>query len=102
MMLFWSIESPPYRRSATETVTPSVTSSAAISMRLRGDVYLTAFSNRFVSTRWIMGIMEGGLVRVPTEGTPQGGPLSPFLANGVLDEWEGAGVARLPVWALGG
>jgi RNA-directed DNA polymerase len=34
------------------------------------------------------GIMEGGLVRVPTEGTPHGGPLSPFLSNGVLDELD--------------
>lgn len=34
------------------------------------------------------GIMEGGLVSVPTEGTPQGGPLSPFLSNVVLDELD--------------
>jgi RNA-directed DNA polymerase len=27
------------------------------------------------------GILENGLVHVPTEGTPQGGPLSPFLSN---------------------
>lgn len=72
MMLFWSIESPPYRRSATETVTPSITSSAAISMRLHGGVYLTAFSNRFASTRWIMGIMERGLVRFPPRVRPKG------------------------------
>jgi RNA-directed DNA polymerase len=34
------------------------------------------------------GILENGLVKVPTEGAPQGGPLSPFLSNVVLDEWD--------------
>ncbi|WP_208585947.1 group II intron reverse transcriptase/maturase [Gracilibacillus suaedae] len=34
------------------------------------------------------GVMEQGLVQSNTEGTPQGGPLSPLLSNIVLDEWD--------------
>lgn len=34
------------------------------------------------------GIMENGLVRPNTEGTPQGGPLSPLFSNIVLDELD--------------
>src|SRR5690625_762837 len=34
------------------------------------------------------GVMEHGLVRPNTEGTPQGGPLSPLLSNIVLDELD--------------
>ncbi len=34
------------------------------------------------------GILENGLVSVSTEGPPQGGPLSPFLSNVVLDELD--------------
>jgi RNA-directed DNA polymerase len=32
------------------------------------------------------GVMDGGVVVERTEGTPQGGPLSPLLANVLLDE----------------
>ncbi|MBU7591269.1 group II intron reverse transcriptase/maturase [Metabacillus halosaccharovorans] len=34
------------------------------------------------------GVMEKGLVSPNTEGTPQGGPLSPLLSNLVLDELD--------------
>lgn len=34
------------------------------------------------------GVLENGLVSPTTEGTPQGGPLSPLLSNLVLDELD--------------
>lgn len=34
------------------------------------------------------GVLENGLVSSPTEGTPQGGPLSPLLSNVVLDDLD--------------
>lgn len=34
------------------------------------------------------GVMKDGLVSATTEGTPQGGPLSPLLSNIVLDELD--------------
>jgi RNA-directed DNA polymerase len=34
------------------------------------------------------GVMENGVKRASTEGTPQGGPLSPILSNIVLDELD--------------
>ena len=34
------------------------------------------------------GILENGLISVSTEGTPQGGPLSPLLSNVVVDELD--------------
>jgi len=34
------------------------------------------------------GMMAGGLVAPRTEGTPQGGPLSPLLSNILLDDLD--------------
>lgn len=34
------------------------------------------------------GILDNGLVTIPEEGTPQGGPLSPLLSNIVLDDFD--------------
>ena len=34
------------------------------------------------------GMCDGGVVSVRSEGTPQGGPLSPLLSNILLDEWD--------------
>lgn len=34
------------------------------------------------------GISDGGVISVPTEGTPQGGVISPLLANIVLDSFD--------------
>ncbi|WP_446482952.1 reverse transcriptase domain-containing protein [Bradyrhizobium sp. CAR08] len=34
------------------------------------------------------GVLEDGLVRPVDDGTPQGGPLSPFLSNIVLDDLD--------------
>jgi RNA-directed DNA polymerase len=34
------------------------------------------------------GVLAGGVMSARSEGTPQGGPLSPLLSNILLDEWD--------------
>ncbi len=41
---------------------------------------------RLIRRHLAAGIMDGGVVTEQYEGTPQGGPLSPLLANALLDE----------------
>ena len=41
---------------------------------------------RLVRAYLTSGIMDGGVPMARSEGTPQGGPLSPLLANALLDE----------------
>jgi hypothetical protein len=38
--------------------------------------------------RVVHHVQEDGLIRPVNEGTPQGGPLSPFLSNIVLDDLD--------------
>jgi RNA-directed DNA polymerase len=64
--------------------------------RVNHDRLMTRLSHVIADKRlrWIIrgflraGVMEGGVVTATTEGTPQGGPLSPLLANYVLDELD--------------
>jgi len=49
-----------------------------------GDKRLLRLINKFLKA----GLMSGGIEEQRTEGTPQGGPLSPLLSNIVLDELD--------------
>jgi RNA-directed DNA polymerase len=64
--------------------------------RVNHDVLMPRVARRVKDKRVLLlirrylqaGMMEGGLVSPRTEGTPQGGPLSPLLSNILLDEWD--------------
>jgi len=59
--------------------------------KLMGRVAQRAFDKRLLTLiRAFLnaGVMEGGLVSPTHEGAPQGGPLSPFLSNLVLDDLD--------------
>lgn len=49
-----------------------------------GDKQLLVLIRRYLQA----GIMQDGLVSARTEGTPQGGPLSPLLSNILLDDLD--------------
>jgi RNA-directed DNA polymerase len=49
-----------------------------------GDKELLKLIRAFLTS----GVLDDGLVQATTEGTPQGGPLSPLLSNIVLDELD--------------
>jgi len=64
--------------------------------RVNHDVLMTRVARRVKDKRVLRlirrylqaGMMDGGLMSPRTEGTPQGGPLSPLLSNILLDEWD--------------
>jgi len=64
--------------------------------RVNHDVLMVRVARRVKDKRVLLlirrflqaGIMAGGVVSPRTEGTPQGGPLSPLLRNILLNEWD--------------
>ena len=66
--------------------------------RVNHDVLMARLARRVKDKRVLLlirrylqaGMMEGGLVSPRTEGTPQGGPLSPLLVTSCSTIWTGS------------